>query len=143
MAAGPTHPIDSARQLFGWLQSLGRLRIISQSGPSTFEALCEVGPHGFAGGYMNAITDAYHWHLKLDGLGHVRTQDKIHGRSGRRVLFLELRERAEAPPFLMIYLHREKGADFDPELEKRFLEGHAHLAQGRQLAQADPEGDAQ
>ena len=113
------------REFFALLRELGRLRVIHRSGPSTFEALCTMGPHGFAEGHMNAITDAYHWHLKLSDFGFVRSHDTIHARSGRRVLFFELREGPDAPPFSFIYLHREKGAEFSPEIEKRFLEAHA------------------
>jgi hypothetical protein len=123
----------SARRFFGLLRELGRLRVIHRSGASTFESLCSMGPHGFAEGYMNAITDAYHWHLKLDGFGYLRTQDTTHARSGRRVMFFELYEKRGVPPFAMIYLHREKGDEFEPEREKRFLEAHAELGAGREL----------
>jgi len=118
------------REFFALVRALGRLRVIHQSGPSTFEALCELGPHGFADGWMNAICAEYHWHLKLDGFGHVRSVDRTHARSGRRVLFFELRERAGAKPFAFIYLHREKGEAFEPEREKAFLEAHEQLAEG-------------
>jgi hypothetical protein len=120
-------------RFFALLRELGRLRVIHQSGASTFEALCTMGPHGFAGGFMNAITDAYHWHLRLEGFGHLRSQDTTHARSGRRVLFFELCERRDARPFSQIYLHREKGEEFEPEREKRFLEAHAELSQGVDL----------
>jgi hypothetical protein len=136
-ALGPAADVWTHARFFALLRELGRLRVIHQSGPSTFEALCEMGPHGFAGGFMNAITDAYHWHLRVDGFGHLRSQDTTHRRSGRRVLFFELRERADAAPFAMIYLHREKGAEFEPEREKRFLAAHAQLADGRALVGGD------
>jgi hypothetical protein len=123
-----------ARRFFALLRELGRLRVIHRSGASTFEALCSVGPHGFAEGYMNAITDAYHWHLKLDGFGCLRSHDTTHARSGRRVLFFELCEARGTPPFAVIYLHREKGEEFEAEREKRFLEAHAELGAGRDLA---------
>ena len=135
-AAGARPPWTHPR-FFTLLASLGPLRVIHQSGASTFEALCRFGAHGFAHGYMNAITDAYHWHLKLDAFGHVRSRDRTHARSGRRVLFLELSEQEGTKPFCSIYLHREKGAEFDAELEKRFLEAHAELADGRALASED------
>jgi hypothetical protein len=124
----------SHRRFFALLREMGRLRVIHRSGASTFEALCTMGPHGFAEGYMNAITDAYHWHLKLDGFGYLRTHDTTHARSGRRVLFFELGEKRGTPPFAMIYLHREKGEEFEPEREKRFLEAHGELGAGRDLA---------
>ena len=124
----------SHRRFFALLREMGRLRVIHRSGASTFEALCTMGPHGFAEGYMNAITDAYHWHLKLDGFGYLRTHDTTHARSGRRVMFFELGEKRGTPPFAMIYLHREKGEEFEPEREKRFLEAHGELGAGRDLA---------
>lgn len=104
--------------------------MISISGPSVFEALCTFGPYGFAGGHMNAMTPAYHWHLKLSGLARVRTRDEVHARSGRRVLFFELYEPRASAPFLRIYLYRDKGAEFEPEREARFARAHAELAQG-------------
>ena len=123
----------SHRRFFDALGALGRLRVVSRSGPSTFEALCRFGPYGFGHGHMNALTDAYHWHLALDGFGHVRSCDTVHERSGRRVLFFELRERAEAAPFLFIYLHREKGEEFDAQRERQFAAIHAELSGGRAL----------
>jgi hypothetical protein len=49
-------------------------------------------------------------------------------------MFFELYEKRGVPPFAMIYLHREKGEEFEPEREKRFLEAHAELGAGRELA---------
>jgi hypothetical protein len=125
----------SARRFFALLSELGRLRVIHQSGASTFEALCSLGPYGFADGFLNAITDAYHWHLRLDGFGYLRSHDSTHARSGRRVLFFELCEQRDSAPFTRIYLHREKGEEFGSSREKRFLEAHAELGAGRDLAQ--------
>jgi hypothetical protein len=125
------------RRFFALLRELGKLRVIHRAGASTFEALCTMGPHGFAEGHMNAITDAYHWHVKLSGFGHLRTQDTTHGRSGRRVLLFELREREESPPFAFIYLHREKGEEFAPDREQLFLAAHSELGGGRDLAVED------
>ena len=88
---------------------------------------------------MNAITPAYHWHFDVTRLRHLRSQDETHARSGRRVLFFELRQEAGQPPFMWIYVHRERGAEFDAEREKRFAAVHAELAGGVALA---PEGDA-
>ena len=124
----------SHRRFFDALRSLGRLRVISRSGPSTFEALCSFEAYGFGHGHMNAITGAYHWHLSLRGFGHLRSGDEIHERSGRRVLFFELRERAGSAPFLFIYLHREKGEEFEAGREQRFAALHAELSQGLALA---------
>jgi hypothetical protein len=132
----PGAPDWSHRRFFALLRDLGRLRVIHRSGASTFEALCQMGPHGFAEGFMNAITDAYHWHVKLDGFGFVRSHDTTHARSGRRVLFFALAEARGAQPFSFIYLHREKGVEFDPEPERRFLDAHAELGAGRDLAPA-------
>ena len=59
-AAGGAGPGWSHRRLFELLRSLSPLRVISISGPSVFEAICDFGPFGIAGGHLNAITDAYH-----------------------------------------------------------------------------------
>ncbi|HYG62992.1 MAG TPA: hypothetical protein VEL74_10455 [Thermoanaerobaculia bacterium] len=120
----------TARRFFDALAALGPLRVISQSGPSTFEAICEVGAFGIAQGYVNAITASYHWHLKLDGFRHLRSRDEIHQRSGRRVLFFELRTEEDAAPFLLVYLHREKGEELAPGREGLFAELHQELAAG-------------
>jgi len=132
----------TVRRFFSLMADLSPHRVISVCGPSTFEALIDFGPHGYASGHMNAITPAYHWHLRTAGFGAVRSVDEVHARSGRRVLFFELRERPDdAKPFLLVYLHREREADFEPEREKRFLEAHAELQGGVTLApEADDEG---
>jgi len=122
------------RRFFDLLRRLGRLRVISISGPSVFEALCELGAYGFSQGHMNAITEGYHWHLALARFRHLTTRDETHPRSGRRVLFFELRESEHQAPFLRIYVHREKGVDFEPEREACFAEAHAELADGRLLS---------
>lgn len=127
----PRPGVWTPERFFALLAALSPLRVISVCGPSTFEAILEFGPHGFAAGHMNAITDAYHWHLRLDGIGSVQSFDTLHARSGRRVLFFELREHAsDERPCLHVYLHRERGADFDPARERRFAEAHADLAAG-------------
>lgn len=120
----------TARRFFEALTLLGPLRVISQSGPSTFEAICELTRFGIADGTLNAITPDYHWHLRLDGFGHLRSRDEIHGRSGRRVLFFELRESPEAAPFLRIYLYRGPGEEFTAEHERLFALLHEDLALG-------------
>jgi putative heme iron utilization protein len=124
------HQPWTARRFFGDLSTLGPLRVISQCGPSTFEAICEVGAFGIAEGYLNAITASYHWHLRLDGFGHLRSRDETHQRSGRRVLFFELAGAAAAPPFLAIYLYRGAGEDLAPERLERFGDMHRELAAG-------------
>lgn len=129
----------TARRFFALLGSLGRLRVISQSGPSTFEALCTVGPFEIARGFVNAITPDYHWHLALERFRQLRSHDEVHARSGRRVLFFTLAEGAAEAPFLRIYLHREKGAEFDAAREARFREAHAALCEGVAI---EPEADA-
>jgi hypothetical protein len=123
-------------RFFDLLGDLGPLRVISIAGASTFEAIVRFGPHGFAHGHMNAITPAYHWHVALARFRHVRSCDELHERSGRRVLFFELREEAAAEPFLRIYLYREKGVDFEPGPEAAFAAAHAELAAGVSLAPA-------
>jgi len=119
---------------FRLLEQLGRLRVISGCGPSTFEALCGFGPWSLEHGFMNAITPEYHWHLALARFRHLRSVDSVHARSGRRVLFFELREQAGDEPFLRIYLHREKNAEFGEERERRFAGAHATLEPGVPLA---------
>ena len=83
---------------------------------------------------MNVLSDQYHWHLDVRRFGHLTSRDDTHARSGRRVLFFELREQADSPPFLRIYLHREKGDEFEPGREKRFLAAHEQLSRGEALA---------
>jgi hypothetical protein len=124
----------TAQRFFDLIRKLGKLRIISISGPSTFEAIGELGPCGLAGGFMNSITDTHHWHLQLSRFGHLRSCDETHARSGRRVLFFELREHADAPPFLRIYVHREKCEEFDPQREGLFAAAHGELEKGAVLA---------
>ena len=104
-----------ARRFFAALRDLSPLRVISACGPSTFEAIIDFDAHGFDGRMMNAITPAYHWHFDVTRLRHLRSQDETHARSGRRVLFFELRQEAGQPPFMWIYVHRERGAEFDAE----------------------------
>ena len=108
------------RELFDTLRDLSPLRVISVVGPSVFESICRVDRYALADGYLNAITDAYHWHVELARLRHVTARDQVHERSGRRVLFIELRESADEKPFLMIYVHRAKGVEFEPERKARF-----------------------
>jgi hypothetical protein len=126
-----------ARGFFQALRELGPLRVISRSGASTFEAICELGPFGVAGGYLNAITPAYHWHVELARFRHLRACDQVHERSGRRVLFFELRERPDFAPFLWIYLHRERGEEFAAEREARFAALHRELSSGVELAETE------
>ena len=133
----PAEPSWPLTRFFDALGRLGRLRVIHQAGPSTFEALCEFGPYEFGAGHLNAITDAYHWHLRLTGLRHVRSHDRVHARSGRRVLFFELRESELVAPFCSIYLHREKGAEFEPDRVAQFAAMHAELAEGCVLDQEE------
>lgn len=124
----------TAPRFFELLQALGRVRVISICGPSVFEAICRVAPFEVRDGFLNLITDAYHWHLALDRIGHLRSRDTEHARSGRRVLFFELAERADAPPFLRIYVFRAAGEAFDPEVLTRFEDVHRELADGVALA---------
>lgn len=124
----------TALRIFEELRQLGPLRVISVSGPSVFEAICSVGPFGVAEGHLNAITDAYHWHLDLRRTARARSNDSVHARSGRRVLFFELFEDGSATPFLSIYLHRAKGEEFAPERVERFERLHGELGAGAVLA---------
>lgn len=133
-SAAPAAAPFGHRAFFESLRELGALRVISRSGASTFEAICRFGPFGFAQGHMNAITDAYHWHLELAGFGHLRSRDEVHARSGRRVLFFELRRDAASDPFLWIYLYRGPEEEIGAEREARFAALHALLAHGVTLA---------
>ena len=128
----------TSRRFFALLAALSPHRVISVCGPSTFEAILDFGPHGFASGYMNAVTPAYHWHLRTAGFAALRSVDATHARSGRRVLFFELREHAgDERPFLLIYLHRERGEEFAPEREQRVLAAHVELKDGVLLRDED------
>lgn len=144
-AAGAPHtdPIDSsaaprsAEDLFGRLEGLGPFRIIHQAGPSTFEAIAPIVPSSVVGPFLNLISDAYHWHLQLSGVGHAQTFDQTHARSGRRVLFVALADRAPedgGQVFTRLYVHRAKGAEFEPHVLDGFLRLHRALAGGRALA---------
>jgi hypothetical protein len=130
-------PAWTAVRFFELLRSLGPLRVISQCGPSTFEAICTLGAFGVRDGYLNAITDAYHWHVALGAFGHLRSRDAVHARSGRRVLYFELRESPDARPFLLIYLYRAKDAELDDERAARFAAAHAELEAGARLESAE------
>jgi hypothetical protein len=132
----------TARRVLVHLRRLNPLRVISWNGPSVFETICDLAAFGVADGHMNAITPQYHWHLRLDGLGHLRSRDEIHERSGRRVLYVEMRESAQADPFLLVYLHRGKGEDFGAERERLFAELHAAFAAGRALPAATEDAAA-
>jgi hypothetical protein len=126
-------PSWSAARFFSLLPTLGRLRIVSICGPSVFESLCEAGPFTIEHGSLNMMCDAYHWHVAIDRFRYLQSHDAMHGRSGRTVLYFELRERVDAVPFLRIYLHRAPGVGFDPELVARFAAIHAELANGVEL----------
>src|SRR5262245_20109538 len=131
-ARGPAHGW-TPRRFFELLEQLGRLRVISSCGPSTFEALCRLHSWSIERGFLNAITPEYHWHLAVSRLRHLRSADETHARSGRRVLFFELRESGLSDPFLRIYVHREKGAEFEAERERAFAAAHAELSGGALL----------
>jgi hypothetical protein len=125
-----TAPAWTRRRFFEALTRLGRLRVISISGASTFEAICDLPGFQFAEAHMNAIHDAYHWHLDLRRFGHVRSRNEVHVRSGRRVLYFELRADTRSAPFLRIYLYRALNEEFGAEREQRFAALHAELGEG-------------
>lgn len=124
----------TATRFFDLLQQLGKLRVISVCGPSVFESICVAGPYEVADGFLNMITDAFHWHVATARLRHVQSHDTTHGRSGRNVLFFELREDEDTPPFLRIYVYRAPGAEFAPEVVRAFQNAHAELREGLRLA---------
>jgi hypothetical protein len=123
----------TARRFFQALTTLGPLRVIAINGPSVFETFCEVTAFKIMDGYLNVFDDRYHWHLRLDGFGHLTSREEVHERSGRKVLYFELRESAAADPFLRIYLFRGLGADFGAAREARFAELHEQLRDGREI----------
>jgi putative heme iron utilization protein len=135
MSAGSSTmaPGVTARELFEEFSELGALRVISVNGPSVFEAICELGSFGVADGWLHAITPDYHWHVRLAGVRHLTTRDQIHRRSGRRVLYFELREDRGAEPFLRVYLHRDKGEELTADREARFAALHALFVNGQEL----------
>jgi len=126
--------------LFDRLAALGPFRIIHQAGPSTFEAIARVAPATLAGPFLNVICDEYHWHLKRDDVGHVQSFDQTHARSGRRVLFLALADRAPGAGgevFTRLYVHRARGAEFDPDVLEGFLALHGRLKGGAEIARVE------
>ena len=117
-------------RFFELLRKLGRVRVISVCGPSVFEAICTVAPPHAEGGFLNMISEAYHWHFAADRFRFVRSHDAIHERSGRRALSFELREDPETAPFLRIYVYRDKDRDFDPSVLAEFEAAHRELERG-------------
>jgi len=124
-------PQWSAQRYLDLLQQLGRLRVISVSGPSVFEALCHAGPYEERGGSLNMITEEFHWHLDRKRFGWLQSHDETHARSKRRVLYFGLYERPEASPFLRVYVYRPAHEEFDPTVEAAFLTAHAELRNGQ------------
>jgi hypothetical protein len=132
VAENPT-AVWTASRFFTLLARLGRLRVISICGPSVFESLCRAGSFSIEDGSLNMISDEFHWHVDLARFRHLRSHDTVHGRSGRNVLFFELRERAESVPFLRIYVYRAQGVEFDAQVAAAFAGAHAELAAGAAL----------
>ncbi len=132
--ASPAHsaaPVQWTHQRFFELVSgVSPLRVISRCGPSTFEAIIRLERFEVSKGWMNAIQPEFHWHFATAGLRWVRSRDEVHKRSGRRVMYFELGEGPDEPPFLLIYLYRPKDAEFSPEQEERFAAAHAQLSEG-------------
>lgn len=126
----------TARRFFSLLGDLGRLRVISICGPSVFESLCEAGAFEIEDGSMNMVTDAFHWHVAIARLRHLQSHDALYARSGRNVLFFELREWVEASPFLRIYVYRAPGAEFPARVLDVFRRAHAELANGVAIGEA-------
>jgi len=132
MTMKPTTSISKigVAELFGHIRDLSPLRVIQVTGPSVFETICELDSFSIADGWFNAITSQYHWHLQLECFRQITTCDTIHERSGRRVLFFELRQRPDEDPFLLIYLHRAKGQEFESNREELFERLHGRCSQG-------------
>lgn len=129
-----SRPLWSADRFFDLLQTFPRVRVILMTGPSVFEALCTPGAYSIQGRFLNAITSEYHWHLDTSRFGYLKSCDQIHTRSGRRVLFFSLHESEADQPFLQIYLYREPGEEFDPQVESSFLRAHEELSEGVRLS---------
>ena len=123
-------PKIGVTELFGLIRQLSPLRVIQVTGPSVFETICDLDSFSIADGWFNAITPQYHWHLELGQFQHITTRDTTHERSGRRVLFFELRQSPNDDPFLLIYLHRGKGQEFEPDREEIFERLHGRCSQG-------------
>ena len=129
----------SADRFFDLLQTFPRMRVILRTGPSVFEALCAPGAYSVQGRFLNVMTSEYHWHLDTSRWGFLKSCDEIHARSGRRVLFFSLYEEEEEGPFLQIYLYREPGEEFHPEVEATFLHAHDELQKGILLSRGEKE----
>ena len=123
-------PSVDVADVFDLIRQLGPIRVIQITGPSIFETICELDNFSIADGWFNAITPQYHWHLELERCRHLTTRDTIHERSGRRVLFFELREDPEQDPFLLIYLHRGKGEEFEADRDSLFADWHSRCSDG-------------
>lgn len=124
----------TAARFFDLLQQLGRLRVISICGPSVFESLCQAGSYEIIDGSLNMVTGEFHWHVALERFRHLKSHEGLHARSGRKVLFFELRERADQTPFLRIYVYRAPGVEFEPRIEATFRSAHAELELGVEVA---------
>jgi len=120
------------RAFFAEVGRLSPLRVISQCGPSTFEALCTFEGFEPHGDYLNAMTPDYHWHLHVGKPIHVTSRDEVHTRSGRRVLYFVLKD-ADGKGFLRIYVHREKGAEYEPARVDGFRALHEQVGDGAVL----------
>ena len=117
----------TARRFFDLLRHLGPLRVVSVSGPSVFEARCEIGPQDFSEGSLNIITPQYHWNLSLDRFRHLRSVTRVHPKTGEITAFFELRDDCSETPFLRIYL---SGRRNDQHAERLFAEVHPALRHG-------------
>lgn len=120
----------TAKRFFGLLQQLGPVRVVSVSGPSVFEARCEMGPRDFSEGSLNIITPQYHWNLALDRFRHLRSVTRVHPKSKRCTHFFELRDDPASPPFLRIYLAGGRASGESGRRERLFAAAHAALRSG-------------
>ena len=117
----------TARRFFDLLRHLGSLRVVSVSGPSVFEARCEIGPQDFSEGSLNIITPQYHWNLSLDRFRHLRSVTRVHPKTGEVTAFFELRDDCSETPFLRIYL---SGGANGQQSERLFADVHPALQHG-------------
>ena len=128
----------TARRFFNLLQHLGPLRVVSVSGPSVFEALCEIGPQAFSESSLNIITPQYHWNLSLDRFRHLRSVTRVHPKTGKITAFFELRDEANETPFLRIYLSPDPKIVGSCQRQPLFDEAHQSLQCGADVLLENP-----
>lgn len=113
------------------LPPLGPFRLISHSGPAVVESIVALVPMSLADGTWTSQSSAHQWHVDASRPCFARTHDTMHARSGRRVLFVTLHERADCPRFARLHLPRETHQPFESAREREFARLHADVARPR------------